>query len=88
VLKDVVFRLCPVTDVDAGEMVRELKGFPLLTGFRGLEPANLEFLEEMIQRVSALVSDFHEIAELDVNPIMAFADRTRCRALDARIRIG
>ena len=88
VLKDVVFRLCPVTDVDAGEMVRELKGFPLLTGFRGLEPANLEFLEEMIRRVSALVSDFHEIAELDINPIMAFADRARCRALDARIRIG
>lgn len=88
VLKDVVFRLCPVTDVDAHEMVRELKGFPLLTGFRGLEPANLEFLEEMIRRVSALVSDFHEIEELDVNPIMAFADRARCRALDARIRIG
>ena len=88
VLKDVVFRLCPITDRDADEMIRELRGFPLLTGVRGTEPANLDFLKEMLQRVSLLVSDHPEIAELDINPLKAFAARDRCAAVDARVRVS
>lgn len=87
VLKDVVFRLCPVTETDAQEMVRELKGYPILKGFRGNEPANLDFLQEMLQRVSALVSSHPEIAELDLNPTKAFSDLKKCRILDARVRV-
>ena len=88
VLKDVVFRLCPITDLDAQEMLRELRGFPLLTGVRGTEPSNLDFLEEMLQRVSLLVSDHPEIAELDINPMKAFSARERCVAVDARVRVS
>ncbi|MFH1531808.1 MAG: acetate--CoA ligase family protein [Pseudomonadota bacterium] len=88
VLKDVVFRLCPITDLDADEMLRELRGFPLLTGVRGTEPANLDFLKEMLQRVSHLVSDHPEIAELDINPVKAFTARARCVAVDARVRVS
>jgi acyl-CoA synthetase (NDP forming) len=87
VLKDVVFRLCPITDLDAEEMVKELRSYPLLTGYRGMEPANTDFLKEMIQRVSLLVSEFPEIAEMDLNPAKVFAQREKCRILDARIRI-
>ncbi|MBM4370752.1 MAG: acetate--CoA ligase family protein [Deltaproteobacteria bacterium] len=87
VLKDVVFRLCPVTEPDADEMIRELRGFPLLTGVRGGEPADLGFLREMLQRVSLLVSDCPEIAELDINPFKVFSARARCVAVDARVRI-
>jgi len=88
VLKDVVFRLCPITDRDADEMIRELRAFPLLTGVRGSEPANLDFLKEMLQRVSLLVSDNPEITELDINPLKAFAERDRCVAVDARVRVS
>jgi acetyl coenzyme A synthetase (ADP forming)-like protein len=88
VLKDVVFRLCPVTDVDAREMVQELRSYPLLTGYRGAEPADIDFLEEMLQRVSLLVSDHPEIAEMDLNPTRVFAERSRCRVLDVRIRVS
>jgi len=88
VLKDVVFRLHPLTDVDAAEMVRELRSLPLLTGFRGSEPVDLSFLEEMLMRVSHMVGDLPEITEMDLNPVRAFADRDRCRVLDARVRIG
>ncbi len=88
VLEDVVFRLCPITDRDADEMLLELRGFPLLTGVRGTEPANLDFLKEILQRVSLLVGDHPEIAELDINPVKAFSARERCVAVDARVRVS
>ncbi len=88
VLKDVVFRLCPVTDVDAQEMVKELRSYPLLKGYRGMEQADISFLTEVLQRVSTLVGDLPEIAEIDLNPTKAFAKRDLCRVLDARIRVS
>ncbi len=88
VLKDVVFRLHPVTDIDAAEMVRELRSLPLLTGFRGSEPVDLTFLQEILQRVSRMVGDLPEITEMDLNPVRAFADRSLCRVLDARVKVG
>lgn len=86
VLKDVVFRVHPVSDVDAREMVRAIRGYKLLEGVRGETSVDLIALEEIIQRVSQLVGDYEEILEMDVNPLVAFPDRVL--ALDARFRIG
>ncbi len=86
VLKDVVFRVHPVSDVDAREMVRGIRGYKLLEGVRGETSVDLIALEEIIQRVSQLVGDHEEILEMDVNPLVAFPDRVL--ALDARFRIA
>ncbi|HUP20399.1 MAG TPA: acetate--CoA ligase family protein [Gemmatimonadota bacterium] len=87
VLKDVAFRIAPVSDVDAAEMVRAIRGFPLLEGVRGEPPVAFAVLEEVIQRVSGMVLDFPEIAEMDVNPFLAFAEPERCVAVDGRMRL-
>ncbi|MFQ5888996.1 MAG: acetate--CoA ligase family protein [Gemmatimonadota bacterium] len=88
VLRDVTFRVQPVSDVDAGEMVRSLRGYPLLVGVRGEAGVDLEFLAEVIQRVSQLVGRHPQIRELDINPFLAFPEAARCLAVDARIRVA
>lgn len=85
-LGDVAFRVEPVSDVDAWEMVRGIRGRSLLEGFRGEPPADQALLVEVIQRVSQLVGEHHEIQELDINPFVAFEDGGI--AVDARIRVG
>lgn len=85
-LRDVSFRIQPVSDIDAKEMVRAIRGIKLLEGVRGEPPADLPAIEEAIQRVSQLVGDFPEIAELDINPLVVFEHGTI--AVDARIRIA
>ena len=85
-LKDVVFRVAPVTDVDAREMVRAIRGFRVLEGLRGEPPSDVEALLEVIQRVSQLTTDHEDIVELDINPFLAL--EAGGVALDARIRIG
>ena len=82
-LKDVSFRIVPITRRDAGEMIRELKGYPLLDGYRGQEPADVPFLEEMLLKVSRFAEENPEIKELDLNPIFAYSDGAV--AVDARI---
>jgi acetate---CoA ligase (ADP-forming) len=84
-LKDVTVRLAPLSDRDASEMIRSLRTFPLLTGYRGAPAANLEALEELLLRVSALVDSHREVAELDLNPVLAGPDRAV--VVDARVRI-
>ncbi|HET8974998.1 MAG TPA: GNAT family N-acetyltransferase [Solirubrobacterales bacterium] len=84
-LKDVAVRVCPLTRTDAREMVHRLAVFPLLEGYRGAEGADLGALEELILRVSAMVECHDEIAELDLNPVLARPDGTV--AVDARIRV-
>jgi len=86
VLGDVVFRLAPIHRLDAAEMVRGIRGFRLLTGVRGAPPADLGALEDVLLRVSRLATDFPEIAELDLNPVLAFADGVR--AVDARVMLA
>jgi acetyl coenzyme A synthetase (ADP forming)-like protein len=86
VMRDVVFRVHPVTDVDAREMIREIRGYPLLEGVRGDTTVDLVALEEMVQRVSQLAGDVEAIEEMDINPLVAFPDRVV--ALDARFRIS
>ncbi|MDX1624070.1 MAG: acetate--CoA ligase family protein [Gemmatimonadota bacterium] len=85
VLRDVAFRIAPVSDVDAEEMIRSIHGAPLLSGVRGEEPVSFARIRETIQRVSQLVVEFPEIEEMDLNPFLAFADPDACVAVDARI---
>jgi len=83
VLKDVSFRIVPVTRRDAGEMIREIKGYPILEGYRGQKPASIRALEELIVKVSEFVEKNPQIEELDLNPVFAYPDRAV--AVDARI---
>ena len=82
-LKDVSFRIVPVTKRDAAEMIREIKGYPLLEGYRGQEPANIDALQDIIVRVSQFVERTSEIKELDLNPVFAYRDKAV--SVDARI---
>ena len=86
VLKDVAFRIVPLEPRDARQMVREIKGFPVLEGARGQEPADLEALEKLILKLSEFVEAHPEIDELDLNPVFAYKDGAL--AVDARIVIG
>src|SRR5262249_47819250 len=68
-IKDVAVRITPVTDLDASEMLRSLKTFPLLDGYRGAPACDVGAIEDVLQRVSAMVRAHPEIAELDCNPL-------------------
>jgi acyl-CoA synthetase (NDP forming) len=83
VLKDVSFRIVPVRQRDAQEMIQEIKGYPLLQGYRGKEPANIPALVEMILKISKFAEENPKVKELELNPIFAYADRAV--AVDARI---
>ena len=83
VLKDVAYRLAPVDAVEAMEMIREIRGYPLLAGARGGQPIDENALAEVIVKVSHLIDDFREIKEIDLNP--TFVDGDRVVAADARI---
>ena len=72
VLKDVAFRLVPLEPRDAAQMLREIRGLPLLTGARGQDGADLDALEALLLAVSAFVAANPEIAELDLNPVFAY----------------
>ena len=83
VLKDISFRIVPLTRKDAREMMKEIKGYPLLEGYRGQEPADVAFLERLIVKVSDFIDQNPEIKELDLNPIFAYENGAV--AVDARI---
>ncbi|UCD22277.1 MAG: acetate--CoA ligase family protein [Chloroflexota bacterium] len=83
VLKDVSFRIVPVTARDAKAMIREIKGYPVLEGYRGQKPASIPALEKLIVKVSQFVEKNPQIRELDLNPIFAYPDKAV--AVDARI---
>jgi len=83
VLKDVAFRIVPITPRDARQMVREIKAYPVLEGIRGQDPADVAALEQLLLRVSEFAEQHPEIAELDLNPIFAYKDGAL--AVDARV---
>ena len=83
VLKDVSFRIVPLSRRDAAEMIREIKGYPLLEGYRGQEAVDISCLEELLIKVSDFVEQTPEITELDLNPIFAYSDGAV--AVDARV---
>ena len=80
------FRLAPLTDLEAEELVREGKAGRLVAGFRGAPPADTAALADLLLRLGRLAADLPEIAELDLNPILAGPDG--CVAVDARVRVG
>jgi acetyl coenzyme A synthetase (ADP forming)-like protein len=84
-LGDVAVRVCPLGGADAEEMIRSLAIFPMLTGFRGQPPVDLDSLAALVLRVGALADKHREILELDLNPVIATAEGAL--AVDARIRV-
>jgi acetyl coenzyme A synthetase (ADP forming)-like protein len=88
ILGDIRFRIRPLTGRDAAEMIRGIKGYRLLTGYRSHPPVDLEALKETLLRVSRLVEEIPQISELDLNPIFALPPGQGCRIVDARIRVN
>jgi acetate---CoA ligase (ADP-forming) len=87
VLKDVAFRLAPVTPSVARDMIAEIKGYPVLTGARGKAPADIDALVDTIVRLSALAVDLEDgVAELDINPLFVMEKDRGVIAADALIR--
>jgi acetyl coenzyme A synthetase (ADP forming)-like protein len=86
-MADVCFRVAPLSDRDATEMVRGIRGFKLLEGYRGHPAADLAAIEDILLRVSRLAEEVPEIGEIDLNPIFAFAPGKGCQIPDARIRV-
>jgi len=81
--KDVTFRLAPIDYDEAEDMIRETKGYKILTGFRGTEPANIEILKDLLVKTSKIIAENADILELDLNPVRIFKDRAV--VLDAKI---
>jgi acyl-CoA synthetase (NDP forming) len=85
VLRDVTFRLAPVSPEDAQEMIHEIRGYPLLRGVRGQQSADIEGIIDTLLRVSQLVTDFPEIVELDINPLMVRNEGEGVMGIDMRL---
>jgi len=83
ILKDVSFRIVPLARRDAAEMIRDIKGYPVLEGYRGQAPSDVSALEDMLLKVSAFVDKNPNIKELDLNPVFAYSDGAV--AVDARV---
>jgi acetyl coenzyme A synthetase (ADP forming)-like protein len=87
VLKDVSFRVAPLSRKDAEEMLHEIKTAPLLYGVRGGEKKDIASLEEAIYRLGLLAAETPEIAEMDINPLMVLDKQKGCKVVDARITL-
>jgi len=85
ILKDVTFRLAPIDKQEAEDMIKEIKGYPLLTGYRGSPPVDLDALKDALVKASQLMNDFQEIGEMDLNPTMAYEKGKGIKVVDARI---
>ncbi|MBC7218800.1 MAG: acetate--CoA ligase family protein [Hadesarchaea archaeon] len=88
VLKDISFRLAPLSIEEAVEMIKEIKGYPVLAGLRGTPPADIGAIASIIQKVGQLAHEFPEIAEMDLNPVFVFNEGKGAVAVDARIVLG
>lgn len=87
ILRDVAFGVAPLTDVDAARIVRAVRGYRLLEGYRGHPPADVSALEATLLRISRLAEAVPEISEMDLNPIFALRPRQGYQVADARIRV-
>lgn len=88
VLKDVTFRITPTTNLESDEMISSIKTHKLLQGVRGEKPSDVQKLSECIQKISQLVTDFEEIKELDLNPVLVFEKGKGCKVVDVRIGLS
>jgi len=86
-LKDVVFRMAPITDREALEMIAGIRAYPILKGLHGQPSVAMEALQDILLRLSHLAMDMPEILELDINPFLAFPEAGSCVAVDARAKI-
>ncbi|NGZ94985.1 MAG: GNAT family N-acetyltransferase [Nitrospira sp. WS110] len=87
ILGDLQFRVAPLTDRDAAEMIRGIKGYRLLTGYRGQPAVDLKAIEDVLLRISHLAEAIPEMSELDLNPIFALREGQGCQIMDARIQV-
>jgi acyl-CoA synthetase (NDP forming) len=87
VLKDTSFRVLPLTDIDAHEMITGIKSYPILTGVRGGEETDVEGLVEYLQRLAQLVTEHPDIDELEINPLIAGKSVSEFMAVDCRIKL-
>jgi len=87
-LRDVSVRVAPLTDRDADEMIRSIRSYPLLEGYRGAPPSNTASLLDVLHRVSHMATDHPQILEMDLNPVLVFPGTASCIALDVRIKVG
>jgi acyl-CoA synthetase (NDP forming) len=83
ILRDVAFRMTPLTRQDAKDIIRQIRGYRLLEGYRGHPPVDVEYLEEMLMKLSTFIEENPEIKEMDINPILAY--KKGAVAVDARI---
>ncbi|MGE3177111.1 MAG: GNAT family N-acetyltransferase [Vicinamibacterales bacterium] len=88
VLHDVAFRIAPLTDTDADALMRGVRGYQLLQGYRGRPACDVEALREVLLRVSLIGQHVPEIVELDLNPVIALPEGHGCRIVDARVRVA
>ncbi|MHC4318426.1 MAG: acetate--CoA ligase family protein [Planctomycetota bacterium] len=88
VLRDAQFRLAPLTRADARDMIGALKGHAILAGARGEQPVDIAALEDVLLRLGRMAVEHPGILEMDLNPVLAFAERGRTAVVDARVRIG
>ncbi len=87
VMKDVTFRIAPLADIDAMEMIKSTKAYKLLEGARGTKPAQMEQIQETLLRLSQLVTDYPFIDELDINPLLISESTGEGIAVDGRIKV-
>ncbi len=87
-LKDVSFRLAPLSEYEARSMMEETRAFTLLKGIRGESPSDIEALKNTILRVGQLVWDFPQIVEMDINPVIVYGEKEGCIALDVKITLS
>jgi len=87
VLKDVSFRIAPLTFNGAESMIKEIRSYPILKGVRGEEPSDLIAVRESLLRLSQLVTDFSEILEIDINPLMVLPVGKGAVVIDSRLTI-
>lgn len=83
IMKDVSFRICPITEFDADEMIHEIKGFKLLDGYRGAPKADLKSLISLLKKISEISMDYLEIDQMDLNPVFVYD--SGIKIVDARI---
>lgn len=87
-LRDVSFRIAPLRELTAARMIREIRGYRILEGFRGEERSDVEKIEECLKRLSQLALDFPEIEELDINPLIVMSQGKGALVVDARILLS
>jgi acyl-CoA synthetase (NDP forming) len=87
-LEDVVFKLAPLAEAEADEMLDRIRAAPLLRGFRGQPPVDREALRAVLLRVARLLSDLPQIQELDLNPVLVSPEGGVTAVVDARVKVG